>query len=405
MGRERDHDGVRPASDTSIEIDFYFQGKRCRERIKLKPTPANLRRAAQHRAAILDAIDKSTFDYAVTFPHSKRAPTLTALPGRALTVTTYLDAWLERRRANLKASTQNGYTKVINGPLIPAFGHRTLADIKRIDIKTWAAGLSAGNKAIANILSVFRAALQEAFEDELIESNPLAGWVYRKAEPPKESEDVDPFTAEEQTAILAALDGQGRNLIQLAFWTGLRTSELIALEWGDVDWIKGNIHVRRALTNAARKTGPETTKTRAGTRTVKLLPPALDALKKQRTASFLKGQEIFQNPRTLERWGGDQPIRKSLWAHALKKAGVRYRYPYQTRHTYASMMLSAGENPMWVAQQMGHSDWGMIRRVYGRWMPDENIQSGGLAVDRFWSGKTDHKADQTSQFSPKKQST
>jgi len=73
----------------------------------------------------------------------------------------------------------------------------------------------------------------------------------------------DPFTREEQAAILAALDGQGRNLIQFAFWTGMRTSELIALEWGDVDWLNGTINVRRALTNAARKTGPETTKTRA----------------------------------------------------------------------------------------------------------------------------------------------
>lgn len=63
------------------------------------------------------------------------------------------------------------------------------------------------------------------------------------------------------------------------------------------------------------------------------------------------------------------------------------RYPYQTRHTYASMMLSAGENPMWVAQQMGHSDWAMIRRVYGRWMPDENDLSGGAAVSKFWAEK------------------
>jgi integrase len=31
-------------------------------------------------------------------------------------------------------------------------------------------------------------------------------------------------------------------------------------------------------------------------------------------------------------------------------------------------MLSRGENPMWVAQQMGHKDWGMIRKVYGRWI-------------------------------------
>ena len=55
MGRERNHDGVRAASDTSIEIDFYFQGQRCRERIKLQPTPANLKRASQHRAAMIPA--------------------------------------------------------------------------------------------------------------------------------------------------------------------------------------------------------------------------------------------------------------------------------------------------------------------------------------------------------------
>lgn len=40
------------------------------------------------------------------------------------------------------------------------------------------------------------------------------------------------------------------------------------------------------------------------------------------------------------------------------------------------MMLSAGEHPMWVAKQMGHSDWTMIARVYGRWMPQGDIEAG-----------------------------
>ncbi|MFF6745824.1 site-specific integrase, partial [Pseudomonas aeruginosa] len=74
---------------------------------------------------------------------------------------------------------------------------------------------------------------------------------------------------------------------------------------------------------------------------------------------------------------------KTLWVYALKKASVRYRRPYQTRHTYASMMLSAGEHPMWVAQQMGHSDWTMIARVYGRWMPGANEQAGVKAEAIF----------------------
>lgn len=74
---------------------------------------------------------------------------------------------------------------------------------------------------------------------------------------------------------------------------------------------------------------------------------------------------------------------ETLWVYALKKAGVRYRRPYQTRHTYASMMLSAGEHPMWVAQQMGHSDWTMIARIYGRWMPTADSMAGARAVEKF----------------------
>lgn len=69
---------------------------------------------------------------------------------------------------------------------------------------------------------------------------------------------------------------------------------------------------------------------------------------------------------------------------AMKKAGVRYRRPYQTRHTYASMMLSAGEHPMWVAKQMGHTDWTMIVRVYGRWMPSADTDAGNKA-EKLWN--------------------
>lgn len=50
---------------------------------------------------------------------------------------------------------------------------------------------------------------------------------------------------------------------------------------------------------------------------------------------------------------------------------------------YASMMLSAGEHPMWVAKQMGHADWTMIARVYGRWMPSADVEAGNRAVEKF----------------------
>jgi integrase len=57
--------------------------------------------------------------------------------------------------------------------------------------------------------------------------------------------------------------------------------------------------------------------------------------------------------------------------------------PYQSRHTYASMMLSAGENPMWVAKQLGHKDRTMIAKVYGRWMPSADVGAGGRAEALF----------------------
>lgn len=54
MGGAKHYDGVRSRSEKSIEIDFVYRGTRCRETFKLAPTPANLKRVAQHRAIILE---------------------------------------------------------------------------------------------------------------------------------------------------------------------------------------------------------------------------------------------------------------------------------------------------------------------------------------------------------------
>lgn len=385
MGRERQYEGVRPGSGSTIEIDFRYKGQRCKERLKLKPTPANLKRAMLHRAAIIDAINNGAFDYAVTFPNSKNAQkfqTPAQIRAFGVTVADQLYTWLDNIKPTVKTSTFDGYRKIVEGRLIPAFGDLMITDIKRSHVREWVKAQEISNKTITNIISPLREALAGAVEDEVIESNPLAGWSYRKKGQPKTlDDDIDPFDIEEQAAILNSLSGQGRNLIQFAFWSGLRTSELVALDWADIDWRRGEIHVSRAMTQASDEV--ETTKTTSGTRRIKILPPALDALKSQKTFTFLAGNEVFQNPRTNERWAGDQPIRKTLWTHALRRANVRYRYPYQTRHTYASMMLSAGEHPMWVAQQMGHKDWTMIARIYGKWMPDAAPNAGNLAVQVF----------------------
>ncbi|WP_311968875.1 Arm DNA-binding domain-containing protein [Pseudomonas baltica] len=378
--------GVRAVSDTSIEITFMYRGVRCRERITLKPSPTNLKKAEQHKAAIEHAISIGTFDYAVTFPGSPRAAQFAPEASRE-TVNGFLTRWLAAKKKHLASSSFDGYRKIVELRLLPALGDHMLVDLKRKIVRDWLDTLLVGNKTLSNIQSCLRSALNDACEEELIELNPLAGWTYSRKEAPPKEDDVDPFAPEEQAAILGVLQGQARNLVQFALWTGLRTSELVALDWGDVDWLRGEVMITKAMTQASGGIA-EVPKTSAGRRSVKLLRPALEALKAQKEHTFLADREIFQNPRTGERWTGDQPIRKTMWVPAMKKAGVRYRRPYQTRHTYASMMLSAGEHPMWVAKQMGHTDWTMIARVYGRWLPNEHSTSGSKAEIAFATADT-----------------
>jgi integrase len=355
-----DRSGIRARSASSVEIDFYYRGVRCRERVKLEPTDRNLKYCQRWKARIEDEIAKNEFDYAKHFPDSAKVKFFSRMPGDSVTVESYLLGWLDAEKKNVKHSTWKGYDKIVRGHLISGFGKLCLTDLRRKHVKDWEdLHPTMTPKTLGNVLSPLRIALDDAVRNEFIEHNPLAGYKIKRRRGSgvtgkNKARQIDPFAKEEREAILGKLDGQGFNLVQFAFWTGLRTSELCALDWADVDWLRGMVRVSRALTQGAPE--PEEPKTKAGLRDVKLLPPALEALKAQKARTYLKNKEVFQDPRTGERWTGDQAIRKTLWSPALKKAGVRYRNPYQTRHTYASMMLMAGEHIMWVSKQLGHTN-------------------------------------------------
>ncbi|MGJ0515194.1 MAG: tyrosine-type recombinase/integrase [Methylomicrobium sp.] len=227
-------------------------------------------------------------------------------------------------------------------------------------VKEWLAELPCTNKRKNNILTPLRQLYEEMYLDEIINKNPLD----RVKNLPVKSRKPEPFSPGEVASILNELDGQERNLIQFAFWSGLRTSELIALSWQDVDFEHNRIFIRHAKVRGYIKG----TKTSAGLREVTLQAPAKEALLSQQTHTGILGKFIFHDSRTNEPWKNDQAIRKIVWQPALKNAGLKYRNPYQTRHTFASTLLSRGENPLWIAQQMGHKDWGQIRKIYGRWI-------------------------------------
>jgi integrase len=204
----------------------------------------------------------------------------------------------------------------VNHQILGQFGEHTLTQISWKEVRDWLAKKDASAKTKGNILSVLRTALDDAVEDELLDANPLAGKkMRRKGETRPKKDEIDPFSAEERAAILEAAKDQERNFIAFAFWTGLRFSELCALDWGDVDWVNKRIYVQRALTQ--HSTTPEVPKTAAGQRYVKLLPAALEALKAQKAFTFMEGEEIFRNPRTGKRWSGDMVIRQRMWKRIL----------------------------------------------------------------------------------------
>ncbi|MFT0533161.1 tyrosine-type recombinase/integrase [Castellaniella hirudinis] len=128
----------------------------------------------------------------------------------------------------------------------------------------------------------------------------------------------------------AAYHPTWRNYFEVAFFTGLRPSELIAIRWPAVDFRRETLKVAAARVRATDKD----TKTHA-IRYVDLQGPARAALQRQRDLAESKTGLVFLNPKTNRNFA-DTAAPLDVWYDALKAAGVRKHGARQTRHTYAT---------------------------------------------------------------------
>ena len=380
----RKYEGVESRYSTTIEVTFQYQGQRCREPIKLKPTPSNLKKVSNHRAAILHEIAIGTFDYATVFPDSNNLHKFADII-KDITIEETLKKWFRAISDQKKSSTIDGYRKIVFNQLMPEFGHISIYDFRAYHMRDWIiTRTKMSNKRIKNVVSPLRCALALAVGDEVIDKNHLSGFSYERVETyaqiKAKAKKLDPFNMEEMSLIYQTSTGQVRNLFWFAFWTGMRTSELCALLWDDIDFINGTINVDKGLTQAADEAEPP--KTEAGERIIRMLPQARKALMAQKEHTFLAGKEVFIDPLHGKPWTGDQPIRKR-WTTILRKAGIRYRRPYQTRHTYASMMLTSGEKLGWYSRQLGHKNVGITTTIYAKWIETEDNNGGSLIDAKF----------------------
>lgn len=138
--------------------------------------------------------------------------------------------------------------------------------------------------------------------------------------------------------------------------------------------------------------GTGTTKT-SRARIVLLSAPACDALQRQKAHTFLRGEHVFDDPKTGDPWKC-QTITdvRSFWKNTLTRLGIRYRRPYNMRHTYATLGIMSGSRPAFLANQLGHS-LQVFFQVYAKWINSKD--------DRAEITKLNEAIAQLPQFCPK----
>ncbi|EKK5432662.1 site-specific integrase [Enterobacter hormaechei] len=354
----------------TINITFTYKGVKCREPLSnLDVTPKNIKYAERTLGEIHNKIERGTFVYAEYFPRSTRLKIFgNAVAGK--TVKTYLDEYLvicETRK--LSPSTIGGYKKCRSAlsslHIFPA------SELTPAALKIWIQSQKTTLKTIRNQLSFLRSALDEAVTDGVLQINPVSLVTASRYQSDKSVAEssyvVDPLSPAEVDALLSAAGNkQCENLFRFAIQTGLRSSELCALRWRDIDFLGKTAHVQNASVVGIIKG----TKTKAGTRKVELSEEAMAALTSQKMFTFMKDTIIFEDPKTNKPWGSADAIRKKAWVPTLRKAGIRYRNPYQTRHTFATRLISRGVNLFWLATQMGHKGPEMLFRHYGSYLKE-----------------------------------
>lgn len=114
-----------------------------------------------------------------------------------------------------------------------------------------------------------------------------------------------------------------------------------------------------------------------------MLPPVRKALEKQRVVAA--GSELVF-PNILGRHISIANLRRRVWYATLTKANLRLRDFYNTRHTFATHALAAGEDPGWVAKMLGHTTLHMLVTRYYQYVPNLTRKDGSLLAQWLEKG-------------------
>lgn len=389
----------------TLRIWFIYKGVRVRESLGVPDTTKNRKVAGELRASVCFSIKTGSFNYASQFPDSPNLKKF-GVESKEITVLELARKWLELKKLEISSNALGRYHSIIRN-MLPRIGESRLASsvskedllFIRKDLLTGNQILKKGHKTpvkgrtvptVNNYMGITSVMFQFAADSGYIKANPFSGISPLK----KSRTEPDPLTRDEFVRMIDACKHQQlKNMWSLAVYTGVRHGELVALAWEDIDLKAGTMIIRRNHTLTKEFTLP---KTNAGTdRVINLIQPAINVLKNQAELTRLGKQYEIEvklreygrsekhpctfvfNPQIVTRYGRAGHYYavgsvNQIWESAMRRAGIRYRKAYQSRHTYACWSLTAGANPNFIAKQMGHSDAQMVYRVYGSWMAENN---------------------------------
>lgn len=299
-----------------------------------------------------------------------------------LTIVQMKDRSFAMNRSKRNEKTQKDYERAFSLHIEPTFGKKKLDEVKASDIEVWQNDLlvTLSHKRVELCRIILGSIYKSAIKDEQIKFTPVSVADAVGKQPVR---DRSPFSLEEMHSIINTISENMRCYAAMGFFTAMRTGELLGLKWGDIDLDNRIITVQRSR-SAGRDMKPKTKSSIRDIEIIDSLVPFIEEHRKQ----YAQSEYVFTT-RNEKPFASGEKILETYWKPTLKKLGIDYRPQYQMRHTFASMMLSNGEDILWVSNMMGHKNSQTTLEVYAQYMPTQKKERASFLTAHYCT-KTAH---------------
>jgi integrase len=294
----------------------------------------------------------------------------------------YANCWLEDYIKPLRRNTTyERYGDLLKRYVYPVLGKKPIHEIKRGEIRNLLLNMHKGGLSrsmICLVRDVVSGPMNYAIDEEVLQANPVSGILRRLKLEREKKLQVEPMTFDEVDLFLETCAKKAPEyyvFFLCAFRTGMRLGELLGLHWGDVDWNGKFIKVQRSF-KRGRIDKTKTGKDRRVDMSDQLIKSLKDLLVRRKREALKEGRgepvEIIfhKNGNYIS-----QNSIRNVFKRILNKATIRNMRLHDIRHTFASLLLTNGESPAYVKEQMGHSSIQITVDIYGHLIPGSNREA------------------------------